>query len=111
MDPTFADATVVLGNTIIQIPRVVLCAQYEYFAKALSGVFAEASTRTLTCPEGKEPSYFRVLQFLYTDEDELLKDSRVYFMADEFYVHDLKELALKRFQNKIDRLWVIDGLT
>ena len=32
-------------------------------------------------------------------------------MADEFYVHDLKELALKRFQNKIDRLWVIDGLT
>ena len=66
MDPTFVDATVVLGNTIIQIPRVVLCAQYEYFAKALSGVFAEASTRTLTCPEGKEPSYFRVLQFLYT---------------------------------------------
>ena len=32
-------------------------------------------------------------------------------MADEFYVRDLKELALKRFQNKIDQLWVTDGLT
>ena len=31
-------------------------------------------------------------------------------MADEFLLHDLKELALKRFQNKIDQLWVTDGL-
>lgn len=32
-------------------------------------------------------------------------------MADEFFLYDLKELALKRFQKKIDQLWVTDGLT
>ena len=26
-------------------------------------------------------------------------------------MHDLKELALERFQNKMDQLWVTDGLT
>ena len=66
MDPTYADATVTLGKTNIQLHRIVLCTQSEYFTKALSGDFAEASTRTLDCPEGKEPSYFRMLQFLYT---------------------------------------------
>lgn len=32
-------------------------------------------------------------------------------MADEFFLHCLKELAYKRLQNKIDQLWVTDGLT
>lgn len=54
---------------------------------------------------------FVYLAYEFSDDDELLKDSRVYFLADEFFLHDLKDLALKRFQNKIDQLWATNGLT
>lgn len=36
--------------------RLVLCIQSTYFAKALEGEFAQATTKQLSCPPGKEHS-------------------------------------------------------
>lgn len=46
-----------------------------------------------------------------TDDHELLKDPRVYFLADEFFLYDLKAVALEKFRSKLDELWVSERLS
>ncbi|KAJ2985015.1 hypothetical protein NUW58_g5757 [Xylaria curta] len=50
-------------------------------------------------------------QFLDTqDDDELVKDVRVYVTAELFMLDDLKQLALHRFKSKLGRIWVSELL-
>ncbi|GAW25092.1 putative BTB POZ domain-containing protein [Rosellinia necatrix] len=44
------------------------------------------------------------------DDDELVKDVRVYVTADYFLVEDLKQHALSRFKSKLRQLWVSDRI-
>lgn len=46
----------------------------------------------------------------YVDDNELVKDVRVYITADFFLMEDLKQLAFQRFKSKIQRLWVSEQL-
>ncbi|KAI1181521.1 hypothetical protein F5B17DRAFT_277152 [Nemania serpens] len=46
----------------------------------------------------------------YIDDDELVKDLRVYVTAEFFMLDDLKHLALQRFKLKLDRLWISELL-
>lgn len=42
----------------------------------------------------------------HTDDEELTRDARVYALADYFFMTALKEYAFKRFQAKIQKLWI-----
>jgi len=42
------------------------------------------------------------------DDLELLKDPRVYALADEFLMDDLKKLSLENFQSVLHELWISD---
>lgn len=44
------------------------------------------------------------------DDDELLKDVRVYALANYFIVEGLKDFALQRFQAKVEKLWLSEKL-
>ena len=39
-----------------------------------------------------------------TDTYELLRDPRVYFLADSFFLENLKAVALEKFRVKLDEL-------
>ncbi|KAL2008794.1 hypothetical protein VTN00DRAFT_6988 [Thermoascus crustaceus] len=41
-----------------------------------------------------------------SDDEELMKDARVYALADYFLMTALKEYAFQRFQTKIQKLWI-----
>lgn len=45
------------------------------------------------------------------DDPELLKDPRVYFLADSFFLDELKTLAQEKFMRKLDEIWVSEGFT
>ncbi|KAL7810868.1 hypothetical protein V8C26DRAFT_409592 [Trichoderma gracile] len=46
---------------------------------------------------------------LLADDDELIKDIRVYQLADYFRVEGLRDYALHNFESKIKHLWVSEG--
>lgn len=45
------------------------------------------------------------------DDDELVKDIRVYVTAEFFMLDDLKKLALGRFKSSLEKLWVSELLS
>jgi hypothetical protein len=44
------------------------------------------------------------------DDLELMKDARVYFLADSFCLEDLKKFSLGRFRSKFAAFWANDKL-
>jgi hypothetical protein len=50
----------------------------------------------------------RIIVLIQADDLELLKHPRVYALADEFLMDDLKTLALQRFKLVLHGLWISD---
>lgn len=125
-EPKYSDVSIKIGDIQVAAHQFVICLQSRYLEDALNGGFAEGSTKTLECPPQKEHAYLRILRYLYTgdyeeepssliahyeDDPELLRDPRVYFLADSFFLDELKTLAQEKFMRKLDELWVSEGFT
>ncbi|KAI1005185.1 hypothetical protein K3495_g3032 [Podosphaera aphanis] len=116
-NPKDSDVTIRIAGVDIYAHQSVICTQSEYFKKAFgrgSRGFAEASTKTIEFKEGSSAAYWRVLEYLYTgdysyqlstkeflDDPMLLKDIRVYELADMFLLERLKTLAEAKLEKKL----------
>ncbi|EOA85871.1 hypothetical protein ACJQWK_02967 [Exserohilum turcicum] len=98
-----------------------VCTQSEYLEKAFQDSFAEGSSGVLAYNDGSEAAYWRVFEYLYTgdypdnlshdieDDPALLKEPRVYALADMFFLEDLKAVAIAKLQHKLQDLWTNDS--
>ncbi|KAI0995650.1 hypothetical protein K3495_g12530 [Podosphaera aphanis] len=119
-NPKYSDITIKIYDTVFHAHRNVICGQSEYFEKALqegSQKFLEAETKTIEFKEGSGAAHWRVFEYLYTgnysdelstteladfpDDPELLKDVRVYGLADMFLIEKLKTLSEAKFKKRI----------
>ncbi|KAI0164054.1 BTB/POZ domain-containing protein [Xylariaceae sp. FL1272] len=120
-NPKHADVKVYIGEYEFAAHAVVLGSRSLYFEKALSEHFCEGQTKEFRFEEkGTIHAHWRVLEYMYTgdysenaaqelasqDDDELVKDVRVYVAADYFLMEDLKEHALGRFKSKLQQFWI-----
>ncbi|KAF1970798.1 hypothetical protein BU23DRAFT_472847, partial [Bimuria novae-zelandiae CBS 107.79] len=96
--------------------KFVVCGKCEYFATAFKGNFKEGEQGFIKLKHGSATAQYRVIEFLYTgdysddvdilDDSDLLKDIRVYALAEMFLIDDLKTLALSKFQVRLPKLWM-----
>ncbi|EGR52930.1 uncharacterized protein TRIREDRAFT_102952 [Trichoderma reesei QM6a] len=120
----YADVSIRLGGVEIPAHAIVLSAQSEYFKAALRSPMKEATEKKFEYKEGSMHAHWRVFEYLYrgeysedpappllpiADDDELIKDIRVYQLADYFRVEGLREYALHNFESKIKHLWVSES--
>ncbi|KAF9728662.1 hypothetical protein PMIN04_012955 [Paraphaeosphaeria minitans] len=121
-DAKYSDATVQIYDTPLPVHKAIICIQSEYFEKAFQDKFVEGSSRTISFREGSGAAYWRVFEYLYTgdyldelstdrleDDPELLRDTRVYALADMLLLGDLKALCVAKFKDKVRNLWNSDS--
>ncbi|KAI1532888.1 BTB POZ domain-containing protein [Pyrenophora tritici-repentis] len=120
-DTKYSDATVVIHKKELPVHKSVICTQSEYFEKAFQGVFVEGSSGVLTFNNDSGAAHWRVFEYLYTgdysddlshdfeDDPALLKEPRVYVLANMFFLEDLKALATAKLQQKLQNLWTDDS--
>ncbi|KAK5996850.1 hypothetical protein PT974_02195 [Cladobotryum mycophilum] len=110
-----ADVTIYLGNVKLPAHSLVLASQSDYFDRALKGQLKEGIKKEFKFTDGSMQGYWRVFEYMYTgaysqgstpcvdvpDDEELVKDLRVYSLADYFIIDGLKTLALEKFKRKI----------
>ncbi|KAF2807551.1 uncharacterized protein BDZ99DRAFT_392862, partial [Mytilinidion resinicola] len=92
------------------------------FENAFKEEFIEGNTNVIEFDQYSGSAYWRVFEYLYTgaysdgftvmitllEDPALLKDLRVYTLADMFFSEGLKKLALKRFQQEVEEHWRSD---
>ncbi|KAK1991944.1 POZ domain-containing protein [Colletotrichum falcatum] len=118
-----ADVKIRIGEFELPAHGLVLAAHSPYFKKALKGNFQESDTRTFQFSEGSSHAYWRVFEFMYTnnysetvdaldapDDDELTKHVQVYVLADFFLMPELKRLAVEKLKPKLEELWMSEAL-
>ncbi|KAI0859613.1 BTB/POZ domain-containing protein [Xylaria cubensis] len=119
-----ADVKIQIGQYELPAHSVVLASQSAFFQKALSESFHEGNTKQFHFKEDSAHAHWRVFEYMYTgnytelpvqllgthDDDELVKDVRVYVTAEFFMLDNLKQLALERFRSKLEELWVSELL-
>ncbi|KAH9873079.1 hypothetical protein J1614_005476 [Plenodomus biglobosus] len=120
-DARYSDATVDIHGKRLPVHRSVICTQSEYFEKALQEAFAEGSSGVLKYDIGSGAAHWRAFEYLYTgdysddlshdfkDDPALLKEPRVYALADMFFLKDLKALATAKLKQKLQDLWADDS--
>lgn len=138
-NPIFADVYIQLGVVKLPAHRLVLAAHSGYFDAALCEEFKEGQTKCFEFKEGRMQAHWgfsntfirdlvrmmlnhslihkvRVPESTYivaksnnVDDDQLLRDVRVYALADYFDVAALKSHSLQIFETKVRDLWVSDS--
>ncbi|KAI0449638.1 BTB/POZ domain-containing protein [Xylaria acuta] len=126
--PDHADVKILIGQYELPAHSVVLATQSPFFQKALSKNFREGKTKQFHFENveiGSAHSHWRVFEYMYTgnyaeectqaldtkDDEELVKDVRVYLTAEFFMLDDLKQLALRKFKSNLEKLWVSELLS
>lgn len=117
----YSDLVVACKSQTFNAHRVVLCSQSEFFDKACSGPFIEASSGKIDLPDDDPALVQKLMDFFYTGDyaqttkasdgsevpDDtcsiLFDEAKVYIMADKFIVPDLKEISLERFRSAAKR--------
>ncbi|KAH7119540.1 hypothetical protein B0J11DRAFT_582072 [Dendryphion nanum] len=117
----YSDATILIHDVKLPVHKSIICIQSEYFEKAFQETFVEGASGLLTFNDGSGAAYWRVFEYLYTgdysddlskdfeDDSPLLKDPRVYALADIFFLKDLKTLSTTKLQRKLQDLWTSDS--
>ncbi|KAI0547055.1 BTB/POZ domain-containing protein [Xylaria curta] len=120
----YADVKIQIGQYELPAHSVVLASQSAFFQKALSEKFQEGNAKQFYFKDDSAHAHWRVFEYMYTgnytqlpvqlldthDDDELVKDVRVYVTAEFFMLDNLKQLALGRFRSKLKKLWVSELL-
>ncbi|KAL6699153.1 BTB/POZ protein [Trichoderma pleuroticola] len=120
----FADVTIRLGDVELPAHGIILASQSEYFKTALESPMKEGIERKFEFSEGSMHAHWRMVEYIYTgqydhdaaaplgliaDDEDLLKDVRVYQLADYFQIENLKYYAFQQFKTRIKRLWVAES--
>ncbi|KAI1292581.1 BTB/POZ domain-containing protein [Xylaria venustula] len=119
-NPDHADLQINIGQYQLPAHSVVLASQSPFFQKALSENFREGKLKQFLFKEGSVHAHWRVFEYMYTgnyaeesvqvldtqDDDELVKDVRVYVTAEFFMLDNLKQFALEKFKSRLEMLWV-----
>ncbi|KAF2676859.1 hypothetical protein K458DRAFT_396581 [Lentithecium fluviatile CBS 122367] len=122
-DAKYSDAKIVIHGVVLPVHKSVICTQSEYFQKAFQSAFVEGDLGILTFNEGSGAAYWRVFEYLYTvrysdhlpkdfvNDSPLLKDPRMYSLADMFFLDDLKALSALKLKEKLqlEHLWTSDS--
>ncbi|KAF2006466.1 hypothetical protein P154DRAFT_422103 [Amniculicola lignicola CBS 123094] len=124
-DTRYSDATVVIHGKKLPVHKSVICTQSEYFEKVFQKAFTEGSSGVLTFNNDSGAAHWRVFEYLYTgdysdnisqdfegallDDPALLKEPRVYALANMFLLEDLRALATVKLQQKLQELWMSDS--
>ncbi|KAI1005187.1 hypothetical protein K3495_g3030 [Podosphaera aphanis] len=108
-NPEYSDVTIRIFDVALHAHQLVICNQSEFLKKALQ------QGQTLEFTHGSGMAYWRVFEYLYTgdysdqfssltwiEDPDLLKDVRVYLLADVFMIAGLKTLAVAKLQKKLD---------
>ncbi|KAI0435670.1 BTB/POZ domain-containing protein [Xylaria telfairii] len=120
-----ADVKIQIGSYELPAHSVVLASQSPFFRKGLTETFHEGKSKQFHFKDGSAHAHWRVFEYMYTgnyteepaqpigtqDDDELLKDVRVYVTAEFFMLDDLKQLALERLKSSLEKLWVSELLS
>ncbi|UQC77421.1 uncharacterized protein CLUP02_02889 [Colletotrichum lupini] len=118
------DVKIRIGEFELPAHGLVLAAHSPYFKKALKGNFQESESKTFRFREGSAHAYWRVFEFMYTnnyseevesieaqdDADELMKHVQVYVLADFFLMPELKSFAVERLKPKLEELRIRDAI-
>ncbi|KAI1001995.1 hypothetical protein K3495_g6209 [Podosphaera aphanis] len=116
-NPQYSDVRIKIFDQVLYAHENIIGIQSEYFKKAFqkrSQAFAEADTKTIEFNEGSGAAYWRAFEYLYTgnysdtlpissfaEDPPLLKDVRVYALADMFLIEGLKKLSEAKFARRI----------
>ncbi|KAF1967055.1 BTB/POZ domain-containing protein [Bimuria novae-zelandiae CBS 107.79] len=115
----YSDITVKIHGTKLYAHRFVICVQSRYFAKAFQDkTFKEGNTGEISFDQDSPLAHWGVFEYLYTgdysdnlnveglqDDPALLKDPRVYYLAEKFFLEGLKELALSKLKDRLKKGW------
>ncbi|PGG95138.1 hypothetical protein AJ80_10017 [Polytolypa hystricis UAMH7299] len=127
----FSDLTLCCQSKNFAIHRCIVCLQSEYFKKALTGDFKEASSRIINLDD--DPFIVeKIVQYLYGanyDDDSSPSEGRnnipsesgndiasgsrnpaeinaqVYIAADRYAIPDLKTLAIRKLESYLEKDW------
>ncbi|USP81613.1 hypothetical protein yc1106_08887 [Curvularia clavata] len=120
-DARYSDTTVIIRSKELHVHKAIICTQSKYFENAFKENFVEGSSGRLSFDEGSGAAHWRVFQFLYTgdysddlshyfkDDPALLKEPRVYALADMFFLKDLKTVTTAKLKKKLLNLWKDDS--
>ncbi|KAK7536814.1 uncharacterized protein J3D65DRAFT_667540 [Phyllosticta citribraziliensis] len=117
----YSDAQVVVGTTIFNVHKSVLCTQNAYFAHAFDVAhgFKESYTSVITIEEPANVEVIKaMLEYIYKGdytvasdtEAQLVVDTGVYAAAEMFRVEGLKQLAAERISSNIDKVFSSSNL-
>ncbi|KAH7381197.1 hypothetical protein DE146DRAFT_278733 [Phaeosphaeria sp. MPI-PUGE-AT-0046c] len=113
----YSDAMVVIHGKNLPVHKSVICTQSENFEKTFKENTIEGSSGVANYDDESGAAYWRMFEYLYTgdysddlshdfeDDSALLKEPRVYALADRFLLGDLKALATAKLQKKLEELW------
>ncbi|KAI0999909.1 hypothetical protein K3495_g8289 [Podosphaera aphanis] len=113
----YSDIKVSIQGEVLNAHRFVIC-QCDYFKKAFQNdgarIFAEGQSNSIEFNDGSAAAYWRVFEYLYKgwysenacnnnikDDPLLLKDIRVFVLADMFLLNGLKNTARSRLMAKL----------
>ncbi|KAL7944206.1 BTB/POZ protein [Trichoderma barbatum] len=120
----YADVRIHLGGFELPAHGIVLASQSDYFKKALESPMKEGIERKFEFGEGSMHAHWRLFEYIYkgeyshdpavalssiADDEELLKDIRVYQLADYFQVEHLKIYALQNLKSRLENLWISEN--
>ncbi|KAF3030363.1 Maltose acetyltransferase [Didymella heteroderae] len=100
-------------NKILPVHKTIMCIQSAYFEKAFQEDFVEGISGVLTFNDNSATAYWRIFEYLYTgdysddlsndfdDDSALLRDPRVYALADMFFLDELKAISVSKLQQRL----------
>ncbi|UKZ54539.1 hypothetical protein TrVGV298_008348 [Trichoderma virens] len=115
-----ADVSIRLGDIELPAHGIVLASQSEYFKKALQSSMKEGIEKKFEFSEGSMHAHWRMFEYIYRgrychDAEpllgsiDLLKDIRVYQLADYFQIPNLKNYAMRSLKLRLKKLYVSEN--
>ncbi|KAK4550170.1 hypothetical protein LTR36_003137 [Oleoguttula mirabilis] len=112
----FSDLVIVCGERNWKAHRSIVCTQSDFFMKACTGKFKEATERKIDLGDDNPDAVPAMLQYLYkreySNDDAVaagtpvaLLHVRVYNLADKYDIASLKDHTLARFKLIADKHW------
>ncbi|KAK8102312.1 hypothetical protein PG984_015458 [Apiospora sp. TS-2023a] len=104
----FSDAKVTAGSETWPVHKSIICPRSEYFRRAFTGPFLEATTNQVTIEGQNTQAVGQVIRYLYTGEvpSEDVEDIRqavdLFIAADYFDIEYLKSDTLTILSFRID---------
>ncbi|GAB0137877.1 hypothetical protein EsDP_00006130 [Epichloe bromicola] len=112
---SLSDVVIVCDGDTTKAHRVILATHSPYFAKALTGNWAESSSNKIEIKDFDSSVVEAMLRFMYFFDynndsgiSSMLYDAQVYQAADKYDIPALKKHARQKFKSAISTGWSLD---